>query len=301
MNCIEIKGLSHRFSKENIVLDDICLHVKEGAIYGFLGPNGAGKTTTLRLILGLLQQQQGEIHIFGQSLRQKRVEILSRLGSLIESPSLYEQLTATENLLVWQKIYQCPKTRIAEVLHLVGLESTGNKKAGQFSLGMKQRLAIAIALLHQPKLLILDEPTNGLDPNGMVEIRELLKKLNQEQGITILVSSHLLLEIEKLVTDIGIIHKGKMIFEGNLSGLKQRQHAAKQVAFDVSNIEKSLSILKEKNISFVLEEGKILLQTANQKSIAETVKGFVSQDIDIFSIVPIRQDLESIFIDITQS
>ena len=192
MFSIEAINVSHHFSKGEKVLNNINFSVKTGSIYGFLGPNGAGKTTTLRLILGLLKKQEGEINVFGKAFEQNRTAILRGIGSLIESPSLYGQLTAAENLSVWQKVYQCSKNRIQEVLNLVGLRDTGAKKASQFSLGMKQRLAIAIALLHNPSLLILDEPTNGLDPNGIIEMRELLKKLNKEQEITILISSHLL-------------------------------------------------------------------------------------------------------------
>jgi lantibiotic transport system ATP-binding protein len=301
MNCIEIKGLTHHYSKDNIVLDGININVKEGSIYGFLGPNGAGKTTTLRLILGLLRQQEGDIRVFGQSLVEKRTEILRGVGSLIESPSLYGQLSAIENLKVWQTVYQCPKSRIQEVLDLVGLGKTGNKKASQFSLGMKQRLAIAIALLHNPKLLILDEPTNGLDPNGIVEMRELLKKLNHEQGITIMVSSHLLLEIEKLVTDVGIIHKGKMLFEGNLSDLKQRQNELAQVVFEVNNCEKALPILMQHNIAAACENDKIILQAPSKNTIAQVNKHFVQEGIEVYGISTIRQDLEAIFMEITHS
>lgn len=301
MNCIEIKGLTHHFSKENIILNDININVKEGSIYGFLGPNGAGKTTTLRLLIGLLRQQQGDIQVFGHSLAQKRTEILRGVGSLIESPSLYSQLTAIENLKVWQKVYQCPKNRIQEVLDLVGLGETGNKKTSQFSLGMKQRLAIAIALLHSPKLLILDEPTNGLDPNGIVEMRELLKKLNQEQGITIMVSSHLLLEIEKLVTDVGIIHKGKMLFEGNLADLKQRQNELAQVVFEVNNLKKARPILAQNNIEAAFENGKIMLHAPSKNTIALLNQQFVHEGISVYGISTIRQDLEAIFMEITQA
>jgi lantibiotic transport system ATP-binding protein len=301
MNCIEIKGLTHHFSKDNIVLDGININVKEGSIYGFLGPNGAGKTTTLRLILGLLRQQEGDIRVFGQSLVEKRTEILRGVGSLIESPSLYGQLSAIENLKVWQTVYRCPKSRIQEVLDLVGLGKTGTKKASQFSLGMKQRLAIAIALLHNPQLLILDEPTNGLDPNGIVEMRELLKKLNHEQGITIMVSSHLLLEIEKLVTDVGIIHKGKMLFEGNLSDLKQRQNELAQVVFEVNNCEKAMPILKQYNIAAACENDKIILQAPSKNTIAQVNKHFVHEGIEVYGISTIRQDLEAIFMEITHS
>lgn len=219
MYTIEIKDLTYRYSKEETILNNISLQVPEGCIYGFLGPNGAGKTTTLRLILGLLKKQKGSIRLFNQSFDDHRIEILKRTGSLIESPSLYAHLTALENLTVLQKIYQCPTTRIKEVLDLVGLSNTGRKKAGKFSLGMKQRLSIAMALLPAPSLLILDEPTNGLDPGGIVEIRELLKKLNKQHQLTIVISSHLLSEIEKLVTHTGIIHRGRMVFQGPLEKL----------------------------------------------------------------------------------
>jgi ABC-type multidrug transport system ATPase subunit len=154
-------------------------------------------------------------------------------------------LTARENLEVLQRVYQCPKSRVGEVLEIVGLASTGKKKAGKFSLGMKQRLSIAIALLHQPKLLVLDEPTNGLDPNGIIEVRELLKKLNKEHGITVVVSSHLLMEIEKLVSHVGIIHKGHLCcFRAPLDELHQKQHQSSVIAFDTSEPGKAQEIIR---------------------------------------------------------
>ncbi|HEV7231702.1 MAG TPA: ATP-binding cassette domain-containing protein, partial [Bacteroidia bacterium] len=169
MYCIETSNLSHFFSARERTLNKINLQVPVASIYGFLGPNGAGKTTTLRLMLGLLKKQEGEISVFGKPFGSNRVEILSQVGSLIESPSFYGHLTAHENLSVLQKIYRCPKARISEVLELTGIAHTGTKKTGQFSLGMKQRLSIAMALLNNPALLIMDEPTNGLDPNGIIE------------------------------------------------------------------------------------------------------------------------------------
>ena len=216
--CLETTNLSHQWNARTPVLKDINLRVPNDSIYGFLGPNGAGKTTTLKLILGLLQKQQGGITVFGQNREGHRIEILQRIGSLIESPSLYAQLTAGENLLILQRVYRCPKSRIDQVLTLTGLTDTGSKKAGKFSFGMKQRLAIAIALLNDPALLILDEPTNGLDPEGIIEMRELLKTLHK-RGVTILLSSHLLGEMEKLITHAGIIHKGQLLYQGTLKDL----------------------------------------------------------------------------------
>lgn len=216
MYTIETRDLSYKFAGNAPVLDNINLQVPTGSIYGFIGPNGAGKTTTLKLILGLLKKQNGKIEIFNQEFEQNRIAILQKTGSLIESPSFYGHLTAHENLQLLNKLYKTPEQRIDELLTIVGLENTKKKKAGKFSLGMKQRLSIAIALLPNPSLLILDEPTNGLDPSGIIETRELLKKLNAEQNITIVISSHLLAEIEKLVTHVGIINRGKMLFQGPL-------------------------------------------------------------------------------------
>ncbi len=239
MTIVETRNLTFSFTGEEFVLNDLHLNVEQGSLYGFLGPNGAGKTTTLRLILGLLKKQTGSISIFGKPFEKNRIEILRNVGSLIESPSLYGHLTAVENLALLQKIYRCPKERIQEVLTLVGLTNTGKKKASQFSFGMKQRLSIAIALLHEPSLLILDEPTNGLDPNGTIEIRELLKKLNQENGITVIISSHILSEIERLVTHVGIINKGKMMFEGTLDELKSKQQQSISIVFETNNQSKN--------------------------------------------------------------
>ena len=228
-----------------------------------------------------------------------RGEILSQIGSLIESPSLYGQLTAVENLLVWQKIYQCSKNRINEVLQLVGLADTGKKKASQFSLGMKQRLAIAVALLHQAKLLILDEPTNGLDPSGIVEMRELLKKLNREQGITILISSHLLSEIEKLVTDVGIINHGKVLFQGSLEMLIERQKMASSLLFEVNDVRNALQVIENQQVVATVENGKIKTSSLSNTQIAEINRQLVAANIDVFGIARNENDLESIFMNLT--
>ena len=222
MHAIEISGLTHRFGRNAPVLSEVDMTVPAGAIYGFLGPNGAGKTTTLRVILGLLRRQVGRVRVLGLSLDEHREAVLSKVGSSIETPSIYGSLTAAENLDVWRLVQGCDRLRIGPTLELVGLADTGQKRADQFSLGMKQRLSIAIALLHEPTLLILDEPTNGLDPHGIIEVRSMLRRLNRE-GITILVSSHLLAEIEKLVTHLGVIHRGRMVFEGTLAELAARQ------------------------------------------------------------------------------
>lgn len=299
MYSIETTGLSHRFANGDTALHNISLRVGEGSIYGFLGPNGAGKTTTLRLLLGLLTKQQGDIRIFGREFGPNRSAILREVGSLIESPSMYGHLTATENLLVWQKVYQCPKNRIAEVLQLVGLGDTGRKKAGQFSLGMKQRLGIATALLHSPKLLILDEPTNGLDPHGIVEIRELLKTLNQQAGITILISSHLLPEIERLVTHVGIISQGQMRFEGSLEALKQRQQEASSVVLDTNDSPGALQLLRAQSVEAYLDNERLVLHQPTKALVAFVNQTLVQHGIEVYGIQATQSDLESIFMSIT--
>lgn len=298
MYCLETNNLSHQFSKQNTVLNDINLRVSEASIYGFLGPNGAGKTTTLRLILGLLKKQQGEILFFGKPFEENRVSVLKNIGSLIESPSLYGHLTAFENLSLLQKIYQCPKQRIQEVLTLVGLPNTGNKKASQFSLGMKQRLSIAIALLHNPSLLILDEPTNGLDPNGMIEIRELLTKLNQQSGITVIISSHLLAEIEKLVTHVGVINHGRMLFQGTLEALKSKQQEAISVVLETSDLEKTIQIIADHSLKATMEEGKLHMPFVSKNMIAVITQQLVSSNIDVYEISIVKNDLETIFMNL---
>jgi len=323
MYCLETDGLSHTFSGNRAVLTEIGLRVPEGSIYGFLGPNGAGKTTTLRLVLGLLTKKRGSISLFGESFEKNRVAILRRVGSLIETPSLYGHLSAFENLDLWRRIYQCPKERIPEVLDLVG---TGNKKTSRFSLGMKQRLGIAVALLNDPSLLILDEPTNGLDPNGIIEIRELLKKLNQERGITILISSHLLSEIEKLVTHVGIINKGSLLFQGTLEELIHQQRSGSVVVWETSDALRALEVMKNCQLgdgvsegadgvsgatgpmlgaatgpmlgSARIENGKVVMPLVAKETIAILNRRLVRDGIDVYEISQVKNDLETIFIDL---
>ena len=301
MHCIETQDLTHAFSKNEIVLNNINLRIPEGSIYGFLGPNGAGKTTTLRLILGLLQKQSGTINVFNKPFEANRLEALRSIGSLIESPSLYLHLTAEENLKILQKIYQCPKERITDVLEIVGLSQTDKKKAGKFSLGMKQRLSIAMALLHNPSLLILDEPTNGLDPNGIIEIRELLKKLNTELKITIVISSHLLSEIEKMVTHIGIINKGNILFQGTLDELHQKQTLTSFLRIETNNPVRTMELVKKHDLLPALENEHVVLPVIDKTRIAEINKELVKNDIEVFQITTVKNDLESIFIDMVSN
>jgi len=295
MYSIEMQDVSHRYPGHSPIPDGISLQVPTGSIYGFLGPNGAGKTTSLKLLLGLLKRQRGSIHLFGRDLDTDRIGILRDVGTLIENASLYEHLTARENLLLLQKVRRCPESRIEEVLALTGLAATGSKRARQFSLGMKQRLGIAAALLHSPSLLILDEPTNGLDPNGIVEIRKLLKDLNREQGITLVISSHLLAEMEKLVTHVGIIDRGRMRFQGTLEELQRMQRQVLSVSLHTSDVTGAQRIVESEGLMGRVEAERLVLPPLPQERIAALNRALVLAGIEVYEIGVARKDLEGIF------
>ncbi len=229
--------------KEKTVVNELDMIVREESIYGFLGPNGAGKSTTLKMLLGLVKPTSGEADILGKKLNsQNRLSILKNIGSLIESPSYYGHLTARENLQIIQTILDLPKKNIDAVLKTVRLDKQEGKKVSQYSLGMKQRLGLASALINMPKLLILDEPTNGLDPSGIQEIRELIRSLPKEYGMTVIVSSHLLSEIDQMVDDVGIIANGKMMYQGRLDRLHMLDEgkSLEEIFLDLTGKEESL-------------------------------------------------------------
>lgn len=239
---VKTDSLTKRYG-ENYSVNNLNMTVKEGRIYGFLGPNGAGKSTTLKMLLGLVHPTKGEIDIFGQRLTSKnRIEMLREIGTLIESPSYYGHLTAKENLKISAMMLDVPDKNIEEVLRIVRLDKQQSKKTSAFSLGMKQRLGLASALLSFPKLLILDEPTNGLDPAGIHEMRELIKALPQKYGMTVIVSSHLLSEIDQMAEDIGIIANGKMMYQGELSMLHETDKSKnlEEIFLDLTGKEASL-------------------------------------------------------------
>ncbi len=296
---IQTTNLNFSFSNGAKTLDNINLLVPKGSVYGFLGPNGAGKTTTLRLLLGLLKNQQGKLEIFGKEFSSNRIEILKRLGSLIEQPSLYQHLTAKENLEIYRLIYHVDKNRINEVLKIVRLDNTGKKKARQFSLGMKQRLSIAIALLHQPELLILDEPTNGLDPNGIIETRELIRELNKEHNTTVIVSSHILNEVERMASHVGIIHKGKMLFQGPLSQLQQMKTSPTTLEIETNNNEGAAQLLQSYSLKNI--DSKLILPFEGREQTAAINKLLVQNGIEVYALHPQQSDLEQLFLDITSS
>ena len=297
---IETKNLSHQFSPGNALLKNINLKVPEGSIFGFLGKNGAGKTTTLKLILGLLKIQQGDVSIFGQTLAKHRISILKEIGSLIESPSFYGHLSARDNLMILQKIYQCPKERIEEVLAVVGLADVGKKKVHQFSLGMKQRLSIGIALLHQPKLLILDEPTNGLDPNGIIEIRTLLKNINAKFGTTIIISSHLLSEIEKMVSHLAIINEGTLVFQGAFDALKLKQKELATIKIETNDLPETCEILIARGLQPTIKQEAVIIKSVAPSELAQIIKTLIIKGLEVYQVTGETMDLEAMFINLTE-
>jgi len=242
---IETRNLNFSFRRGRFAVKELSLQVPYQSIFGFLGPNGAGKTTTINLLTGMLKSASDNIFIQGQSLKKSIPSIFQSIGTLIETPSLYLHLSGWNNLKVITILRELPDKRIDEVLEIVGLQKDSKRKAREYSLGMKQRLGIAMALLPDPSLLLLDEPANGLDPVGIIETRELLIRLNREHNKTIFVSSHLLSEVEKTCTHVGIIHKGVVRFQGSLQDLQQSAGEAREVIIKINEAKQWMSKIAE--------------------------------------------------------
>ncbi len=244
MNRIETQNLTKAYGNFTAV-EDLNLHIRKGRVYGFLGPNGAGKSTTMKMFLGLTRPTRGSFHIDGKTYPSDRTAILKEIGSFIEAPAFYGNLTGEENLEIIRKILGLPKSSVSDALELVGLTPFRRRLAKKYSLGMKQRLGLAGALIGRPPILLLDEPTNGLDPVGIHEIRTLIKSLPQQYDCTVLVSSHLLPEVELMADDIGILNHGRLLFEGTMEELKARALAA---GFPADRLEDTfLAMIDEDN------------------------------------------------------
>lgn len=296
---LETNNLKKQFG-QNTVVNNISMHIKKGSIYGFLGKNGAGKTTTIRLIMGLLKPTNGEIYLFGESVKKCYPFIFSKIGTIIEYPGFYTNLNAIDNLRICC-YYMGVKddVKIEKALSIVGLEGTKNKKFRDFSLGMKQRLGIARALVHDPELLILDEPTNGLDPSGIKEIRSLLKDLSEEHKKTILISSHILSEIQQLASHVGIIHEGNLLIEDAISELEKNYE--QYIDLKVDDTKRTVEILNSNFSNFKYEifnnyDLRILNKINNT---AEITKFLVNQGISVFEIFKTKQNLEEYFLNLT--
>ena len=294
---IETKNLSYSFG-QNQVLNQVSLHVDKGSIYGFIGPNGAGKTTCIKILLNLLQAENNRVFLFGKEFKNHRSQILSKIGSLIEQPAIYHHLSGRENLINRAQILQIPIGRVNEILLLVDLDKHAHKKVGEYSLGMKQRLGIGLALLPNPELLILDEPTNGLDPNGIIEIRNLLLKLVDEMGKTVFLSSHMLSEVEKIVSHIGIINNGKLVFQGDIKDLYQISQ--KQLIIQVAHPNEAKKLLLNQGYEVELLNEKLYLPFHSNEHSAIINQILVSNNQMVFSLGQSQENLENLFLNMTK-
>lgn len=294
---IETRDLSKKYG-EKYSVKNLSLKVRPGCVYGFLGPNGAGKSTTMKMLLGLVKPTGGEISMFGKEVGEKnRIAVLRNTGSLIESPSYYGHLSGRENLEIVQTLKNVPKEEIDEVLSIVRLDGQQKKKVKEYSLGMKQRLGLAEALLGKPKLLLLDEPTNGLDPAGIQEMRELISDLPKHYGMTVMVSSHLLSEIDQMATDVGIIDKGKLIYQGSLQ--KLHEQAKGSIHIHTLNQGTAVRILEEYRETYRIEGDDLVFPERTKEQVAELVTLLAAHGARIIGVAEKQKSLEDIFLALT--
>lgn len=294
---IETKGLCKTYGKQ-LAVDHVALQVPKGCVYGFIGPNGAGKSTTMKMLLGLIHPSAGQVFLLGKELTpHNRLTLLRQTGSLIESPSGYLHLTARENLQIVADLKGISHRDIARVLEIVHLTQDRDRKVGQFSLGMKQRLGIAMALLGSPKLLILDEPTNGLDPAGIQEMRALIADMPAATGATVLISSHLLGEMEQMVEQVGIIHHGRILFEGPLHELQR--HSRGDLNIRLLHPQKGLAILQANGISVRQKEDVLTLPPLRDEPLAGLVQALADGGAGVVELNRHTKSLEEIFLSLT--
>lgn len=294
---IETKALCKQYGPHTAV-DHVELHVPQGCVYGFIGPNGAGKSTTMKMLLGLIHPTAGRVRLLGQELTEKsRLPLLRQTGSLIESPAGYLHLTAQENLEIVADLRGVPHKDIGRVLDIVHLTQDRNRRVGQYSLGMKQRLGIAMALLGSPKLLILDEPTNGLDPAGIQEMRALIRNMPAATGATVLISSHLLGEMEQMVEQVGIIDHGHILFEGPLTELQR--HSRGNVTLRLLDPAKAAPILRANGLTAHSDSCVVTLPPLQDALLADLVQKLAACGAGVVELTPHTKTLEEIFLSLT--
>lgn len=293
---IETVGLTKKFPQVTAV-QDLNLQVPKGSLFGFLGPNGSGKSTTMKMLLGLVKPTGGVIRLFGRDLTQHRLEILGKVGSLVEAPSYYEHLTAYENLEITRRLLQLPAQEIDKALELMDLSPWKHQKVKHFSLGMKQRLGIAQALMGNRELLLLDEPTNGLDPAGVKEMRELIKSLPERTQATVLISSHLLSEIELVADHVGIIQKGKLLFQGSMAELKAL--GRKEILIKADPCPEAAAFLRRRGYPVTAAAGTLSLPSLGIHP-AEVNQELVLNGFRVFHLSEKHRNLEDIFLQLTK-
>lgn len=296
---VQIKHLTKKIGKKTII-DDLSFNVYQGEVFGFLGPNGAGKTTTIRMLVGLMKITSGVVLINGKNIASEFEGAITEVGAIVENPEMYKFLTGYQNLVHYARMVNgIKKERIDEVVDLVGLATRIHEKVKTYSLGMRQRLGLAQALLHSPSLLVLDEPTNGLDPAGIREIRDYIRKLAKEEGIAVIVSSHLLSEMEMMCDRIGIIQHGKLIGEQTITDFIHTD-LEQPVRFEVSNVEKAIEVIKHElpDVTFKTHENILEIQLEKIK-IPEMNRLFVLNNVDVYAIQQTSKSLEEKFLEVT--
>lgn len=294
---LELKNVSKSFGKRKII-DNLNLEVEEGEIYGFLGPNGSGKTTTIKMILRLINSDSGEIKVNGYDTKKQFEKAMECIGAIVENPDLYKYMSGIDNLRLHARIRNIDEKRIKEVLELVELKGREKDKVGKYSLGMKQRLGLALTLLHKPKVLILDEPTNGLDPAGIKKLRDILKEISHKEGVAVFVSSHILSEMQLMCDRVAVLDNGKIAKVEKISDTNEEKEEV--VEIKVRNIEKAVKILKEEfNLDVKIENNKINITVQTEK-LPEVIKKLAIADTEIQLVIPKEHTLEDIFFDATE-
>ncbi len=281
------------------IIKGLNFEIKSGEVFGFIGPNGAGKTTTIRMMVGLIKMSGGDVQILGKSIKNDYKEAIKKVGAIVENPEMYPFMTGKQNLVHFARMLpDVSKERIQEVISLVGLEKAMNEKVGKYSLGMRQRLGIAQALLHNPSVLILDEPTNGLDPAGIREIRHYIRRLAEEQNVAVIISSHLLSEIELMCDRIGIIKNGELVTIQNVHDAADTTQDSHQIQMEVTPVDKAMELLNtEYEIDAVLKSDLITFQSQREE-IPKIIQTFVRNDISIYQVEVSRATLEEKFFDL---
>lgn len=296
---IESRGLGKRFGAR-WALQDVDLIVEQGAIYGFLGRNGAGKTSAIRLILGLLRPTAGAVRVFGHDIFTDRLAAAQRTGSLVEARATYDQLTGRENLDITRRLLGLPAAEIDRVLEIVDMRSAADRKAGHYSLGMRQRLGLARALLGRPSLLVLDEPMNGLDPTGMRDMREVIRRMPQECGATVFLSSHLLAEVEQTVTHIGLMHEGRLMTQGPIDEVLRA--GGRELSIRSSNLAAAADLLRNAGYAPLSDPAseRLVLRDADDLQAAAINRRLVEGGLEVLELSHARPSLESLFVRIEQ-
>ena len=293
---LELKNVNKSFGKRKVI-DNISLEVKEGEIYGFLGPNGSGKTTTIKMILRLIDSDSGEIKVNGFDTKKQFEKAMECIGAIVENPDMYKYMSGIDNLKLHARIRNIDKKRIDEVLEMVELKGREKDKVGKYSLGMKQRLGLALTLLHKPKVLILDEPTNGLDPAGIKKLRDILKEIAHKEGVAVFVSSHILSEMQLMCDKVAVIDSGKVV---KIEEISKEEEKIETVEIKVKDLEKAIQIIKEKFEIDTKRVGNNIEITLLTENLPKVVKELAIADVEIKAVIPKEHSLEEIFFDATK-